>query len=136
MKAITVQTKINDTLEKVWDRYTKPGHIIHWNFATPEWRCPTANNDVRVGGVLNTRMEAKDGSMGFDFIATYTQVKPMVHLEYSLEDNRKVNVFFAQDGNMVTVTGTFEPEKSNPEEMQQQGWQSIMDNFKKYVEST
>lgn len=134
MKTLTVSTKIKGDLQNVWEYYTNPEHITRWNFATPEWQCPRAENDVRVGGMLKSRMEAKDGSMGFDFIATYTQVSLMTHLTYVLEDQRKVAVFFDQDGDFVELINTFEAESSNSLEMQQQGWQAILDNFKEYSE--
>jgi uncharacterized protein YndB with AHSA1/START domain len=133
---ITVQATIKAPIEKVWDYWTNPAHIIHWCSASDDWHAPYATNDLKIGGKCFTRMEAKDGSMGFDFIGVYTNIKTNELIEYTLEDGRKVKVEFANDANGIKVTESFEAEKENPVEMQQAGWQAILDNFKLYTEST
>ncbi|MBQ0735540.1 SRPBCC family protein [Aquimarina celericrescens] len=135
MKKITVQANINDTIEKVWEYWTQPRHIIHWNFAIPEWQCPKAVNNLQEGSTFSYRMEAKDGSMGFDYVGTFTKIVPKSLIEYSLEDGRKVQITFKDHGGTIKIIETFEPENQNPLEMQQQGWQAILNNFKQYVES-
>lgn len=131
---IKIESKIQGSLETIWDKFTRPKHITQWSFASPEWHSPTAENDLRVGGKFKTRMEAKDGSMGFDFEGEYTLVKPLERFEYSLGDTRKVIVEFKKDGEHVIVTEYFDPENENPHDMQQAGWQMILNNFKAYAE--
>ncbi|MBL7917456.1 MAG: SRPBCC family protein [Bacteroidia bacterium] len=131
---ITVSVLLNANLETVWNKFTKPEHIIHWNFASDDWCSPKAENDLRVGGKFLSRMEAKDGSFGFDFEGTYLQVKQMELIEYILADERKVKILFEEKNNQVLLTETFDPENENPIEMQKGGWQAILNNFKKYVE--
>jgi uncharacterized protein YndB with AHSA1/START domain len=134
---IKVQTTVTGPIEKAWQYYTDPAHIIKWNNASPDWQTPRAENDLRVGGRFLSRMEAKDGSAGFDFTGTYTEVTPDQKIAYIMdgEDKRKVAVEFVHRGGERTkVTVTFDPENENPLEMQRGGWQSILDNFKKYVE--
>ena len=133
-KPITVETTINAPLEKVWDYWTKPEHITQWSFASADWHTPTAENDLRVGGKFSSRMEAKDGSMGFDFGGTYDDVKEHELISYSLGDGRKVEIKFSAEGDSTKLVEKFDPESTNPVEMQQAGWQAILDNFKKYVE--
>ncbi len=135
MKTITVETKVNSGIDKIWDSWTKPEHIVKWNFAIPEWHCPRAENYLEVGKSFNYRMEAKDGSMGFDYEGTYTKIKSNAAIEYALSDGRKVNINFEKDGDAVSIIETFEVEDTNTLEQQKQGWQTILDNFKKYVES-
>lgn len=135
-KMITVETSISAGVEKVWECWTHPDHITKWNFASEDWWCPRAFNDLRVGGKLTSRMEAKDGSVGFDFTGTYIQIEPHKLLEYRIEDGRIVTVTFMKNGEQTVVTETFEAENTNPVEMQKAGWQSILDNFKKHVETT
>lgn len=134
---ITVAVVVNAPVEKVWQCWTRPEHITQWCFASDDWCAPAATNDVRVGGVFTTRMEAKDGSTGFDFGGTYTTVVPEKILEYTMngDDARKVSIQFSQEGENCKVTETFEAESENPLEMQRSGWQSILDNFKKYTEA-
>lgn len=132
---INIAATINAPIAKVWSYYTEPEHIMKWNFASDDWMCPSATNDLRVGGMLTARMEAKDGSFGFDFGGTYTEVVPNERLTYVLGDNRKVEVNFAEQDGITTVTTAFDAETQNPEEMQRQGWQAILNNFKKHVES-
>ena len=131
---ITVQTTVNADGKKVWDFYNDPKHIIHWNFADPSWHCPSAENDMRVGGTYKARMEAKDGSFGFDFETIYTEIQD--GKQFSTEfGGRTAKVQFNDLGNQTEVVITFDPENENPVEMQRAGWQAILDNFKKYVEA-
>jgi uncharacterized protein YndB with AHSA1/START domain len=131
---ITVTASINADTKKVWDCYTMPEHITKWNFASPEWHCPSAVNDMRVGGIYNARMEAKDGSFGFDFHAIYDEIKLGESFTYSFE-NRTVSVSFLNNEKTTTVKVSFDPENENSIELQKGGWQAILDNFKKYVET-
>ncbi len=135
MKTITVKTNIDSSPEKVWNYWTAPEHITQWNFAIPEWHCPSAENNLVLGGTFTSRMEAKDGSMGFDYAGTYTRIKPKSLIGYALEDGRKVIVTFEQEGSSVTIVEIFEVEDINTLEQQRQGWQGILDNFKGYVEN-
>ncbi|NJL76810.1 MAG: activator of HSP90 ATPase [Saprospiraceae bacterium] len=130
---ITIQVLVLADKGKVWDYYTKPEHITQWNFAVDTWHCPTASNDMRAGGKYMARMEAKDGSFGFDFEATYNEVVNGEKFTYTMTDKRVVNTTFKALGDKTEITITFDAESENPVEMQQQGWQSILDNFKKYV---
>ena len=133
---ITVEATINAPVLKVWKFWTEPKHIMKWNNASDDWHTPSSENDLRVGGKFLSRMEAKDGSWGFDFIGSYTKVDQYKLIEYILTDERKVQIFFNAKGNQTTVTERFEAEQSNPVEMQQTGWQAILNNFKKYVEAS
>ena len=132
---LTVENTINAPVEKVWEYWTKPAHITKWNNASDDWHTPWAKNDLREGGSFSARMEAKDGSMGFDFGGVYDAVKPNEYIEYTLGDGRKVKIFFTSKGNTTKVVESFEAENTNSLEMQQGGWQAIMDNFKKYTEA-
>ncbi|MFT2007113.1 SRPBCC domain-containing protein [Pontibacter sp. 13R65] len=134
--SITIGATIQAPVEKVWRFWTSPEHITQWNNASDEWHTPWAENDVQVGGRFTSRMEAKDGSMGFDFKGTYTAVKEHQLLEYSLEDGRKVQVQFSANDHETSITETFDAEQTHPLEMQRAGWQAILDNFKNYVESS
>ena len=135
-KTITVQAAINAPVEQVWKLYTEPEHVMKWNNASNDWLTPRAENDLKVGGKFLYRMEAKDGSSGFDFDGTYVQVKTNELIVYSISDGRKVEVIFIKDDNARTkIATTFEAENSNPIEMQRDGWQAILNNFKKYVET-
>jgi uncharacterized protein YndB with AHSA1/START domain len=133
---ITVSTTVNAPLEKVWECWTEPKHITNWNSASEDWHTPFAENDVRVGGKFTSRMEAKDGSFGFDLSGIYDEVKLYEVISYKLEDGRKVKITFKGQQNETKITETFEAENANPVEMQQSGWQAILDNFKKYMEKT
>ncbi len=135
-KSITVETTIHAPVQKVWDCWTMPEHITKWCQASDDWHAPAAENDVREGGRFKTTMAAKDGSAGFDFAGTYTAVVPLERIEYVMDDERKVSILFQNVEGGVQVTETFELENENPEEMQRQGWQAILDNFKKYVEAS
>jgi uncharacterized protein YndB with AHSA1/START domain len=133
--AITVATTINAPVEKVWKFWSLPEHITKWCSASDDWHTPKAENDLRTGGKFLSRMEAKDGSFGFDFGGVYDAVKTNELIEYTIGDGRKVTIQFAANGNETKVTETFEAESTNPIEMQRGGWQAILDNFKKYVEA-
>ncbi len=130
---ITITEMVPAAVEKVWRLWTSPEHITQWNAASADWHTPKAENDVRVGGRFTSRMEAKDGSFGFDFGGTYDAVKTNEHLAYTLDDGRKVTITFTDKGNQTEVTETFEPESENPIEMQRTGWQAILTSFKKYA---
>lgn len=132
---ITIKTQVNAPVEKVWKYWTEPEHITQWNAASDDWHTPRAENDLRTGGRFTSRMEAKDGSMGFDFGGVYDEVKNHEVIAYTMDDGRKVVVEFSSDGNSTHVIETFDPEDQNSREMQQEGWQSILNNFKKYAES-
>ncbi|MCX2574651.1 SRPBCC domain-containing protein [Pedobacter sandarakinus] len=131
---ITVEATIDAAKSKVWDYYTTPEHIIKWNFADPSWHCPKATNDMKIGGIYNARMEAKDGSSGFDFEAVYTDINDGNSFVYEFGGRQASVVFDEQDGN-TKVSVTFDPETENPVTMQQQGWQAILNNFKNYTET-
>jgi len=131
---ITVETIVQAPIEKVWKFWTVPDHITNWNNASEEWHTPYAENDLRVGGKFVSRMEAKDGSFGFDLGGIYNEVRAHEFISYALEDGRKVEITFIPQENETKVLEVFEPEKANPVEMQQDGWQAILNNFKKYVE--
>ena len=132
---ITVSITTPISLEKAWEVWTMPEHIINWNFASDDWCAPRASNDLKVDGTFSYRMEAKDGSFGFDLNGTYTNLKPLELIEFSLEDDRKVSILFESKDNETHIIQTFEAENQNPIEMQQNGWQAIMNNYKKYAES-
>jgi len=132
---ITVETTIKAPLLKVWEHWTKPEHIINWNFASDEWHCPTASNDLKSGGEFNWRMEAKDGSMGFDFTGVYEQIKENELITYKMSDGRKVEIRFVESNGEIKLSESFEAERTNSDEMQRAGWQSILENFRNYVES-
>ena len=135
-KVITLEAEINASVEKVWDYYTKPDHIVKWNNASDDWHTPRAENDLRTGGRFLSRMEARDGSSGFDFTGVYTDVKPLKQINYTLDDDRKVEVSFLSGGNVTPLRITFETEQTNPVEIQKEVWQSILNNCKTYVEKS
>ena len=132
---ITVENSINAPVAKVWEFWTKPEHIIKWCNASDDWHTPRAENDLKVGGKFVSRMEAKDGSMGFDFGGVYDAVRTNEYIEYTLGDDRKVKINFSAQGNKTKVVESFEAENTHSIEMQQGGWQAILDNFKKYTEA-
>jgi uncharacterized protein YndB with AHSA1/START domain len=133
---ITVENVINAPAGKVWEYWTKPEHIIKWNNASDDWHTPRAENDLRTGGKFSSRMEAKDGSMGFDFGGVYDAVRTNEYIEYTLGDGRVVKISFIPEGSKTKVIENFEAENTHSEEMQRSGWQAILDNFKKYVEES
>ena len=132
---VTIEARIAAAPEKVWDHYTKPEHITKWNFASDDWCCPSAENDLRVGGKYKARMEAKDGSFGFDFEAIYDEVNMHKKLVYTMPDGRVVETTFEELEDATKVTTIFDAETENDVELQKNGWQAILNNFKKYVES-
>lgn len=132
---LTVEADINSPIQKVWEYWSSPEHIKQWCSASPDWHVPSAENDLRSGGAFSTRMEAKDGSFGFDFGGIYDEVKPNEYIEYTMGDGRKVWIRFTADGERTHVKESFETENQNPIEMQQGGWQAILDNFKKHTEA-
>ncbi len=132
---ITVETTVNAPVEKVWKFWSEPEHIKNWNSASDEWHTPSAENDLRVGGKFTSRMEAKDGSFGFDFGGVYDDVRQNEYIAYTLEDDRKVQITFSPQGDETKVVETFEAEGTNSVELQQMGWQAILNNFKKYTEA-
>lgn len=136
-ETITVETTIQAPVAKVWECYTDPAHIILWNNASPDWHTPKAENDLRVGGRFLSRMEAKDGSAGFDFTGTYTEVVPLRQISYLMDgaDARAASTLFTPDGDSTHVAVTFDIEHENSVELQRGGWQSILDNFQEHVES-
>lgn len=135
LKGITVSTYINAPMEKVWKFWNEPAHVTKWCFASEDWEAPYAENDLKVDGKFKTRMSAKDNSAGFDFEGVYTRVDHHKRIDYVMADGRKVSTLFTPMGEGVHVTETFEMENENSAELQRQGWQAILDNFKNYVES-
>ncbi|MBD1379385.1 SRPBCC family protein [Metabacillus arenae] len=133
---ITVETTIHAPVEKVWEYWTEPQHITKWCSASDDWHAPHAENDLRVGGRFLTRMEAKDGSFGFDFNGVYDEVRVNEFISYTMEDGRKTTITFISQENETKVIEAFEAETTNSIEMQEAGWQAILDNFKKYCENS
>lgn len=131
---VTVQATIQAPVEKVWRYWSEPAHITKWNQASETWHSPRAENDLRVGGKFLTRMEAKDGSMGFEFGGVYDEVKHHVIISYTMGDGRKVEITFVSQGEDTLVMESFEAESTHSVDMQQAGWQAILDNFKRYTE--
>ncbi len=132
---ITVECSVNAPINLVWEAWNQPEHITNWYFASADWHAPSAENDLRVGGKFKTRMEARDGTMGFDFEGVYTNVVANECIEYKLADDRKVKIVFTQTKDGVKVAESFDTEKENTEVLQRNGWHAILNNFKKYVES-
>lgn len=135
MPRISIQTTVNASLEQVWSAWTRPEDIKQWNAASGDWHSPSGSNDLREGGRFSYRMEARDGSMGFDFEGTYTRVITGKLIEYVMDDERGVSVSFETGTEGVKIVETFDPENENPVEMQKEGWQSILERFRTYVES-
>lgn len=133
--AITVQVTVNTPVEKAWKIWNAPEHITKWCTGSPDWHTPRAENDLRIGGTLHSRMEAKDGSAGFDFVATYSDIQKHKTIAYTMEDGRKVTITFSTDGKTTTLVETFDAENENPIELQREGWQTILNNFKAHVEA-
>lgn len=131
---LTIQASLACSAARAWAAYTDPEAIVQWNFAAPEWHCPWAENDLRVGGTLRSRMEARDGSMGFDFEGTYTEVKPLQRLAYALGPDRQVMVDFHEAGGLTEITVRFTPDPGFPAEYQLGGWQAILNNYKAFAE--
>lgn len=135
MKSIIVAIVVDAPLERAWECWTSPEHITKWNFASDDWECPWAENDLQVGGHFVSRMSAKDGSEGFDFNGTYTIVEPMRRIAYTIEGGREVTVTFNETDKGVEVSESFELEDINSEELQRAGWQAILNNFKLHTET-
>lgn len=133
---VSVMAVIQAPVEKVWTYWTEPEHITKWNQASEDWHAPRAENDLRPGGKFLTRMEAKDGSMGFDFGGVYDDVKRHEMISYTLGDGRKVEITFVSQGDETKVTETFDAESTHPVDFQRAGWQAILDNFKRYTETS
>lgn len=131
---ITISTNVFADVEKAWSYYTSPEHITHWNFAIDSWHCPSASNELKAGGKYTARMEAKDGSFGFDFEAIYDEIIEHEKIVYTMSDDRKVVVQFNTNNYQTEINITFDAENQNPIEMQRDGWQAILNNFKKYTE--
>jgi uncharacterized protein YndB with AHSA1/START domain len=134
-KTITVETTIKAPVSKVWDYWTDPKHITQWYYASDDWHAPYAENDLWVNGKFRTRMAAKDGNSGFDFEGVYNNIIKNEKIEYTIPDGRKVVITFSDMGGETRIVEEFEMETINPYELQKGGWQAILNNFKKYVES-
>ncbi len=132
---ITVETQINAPIDKVWKMWNDPKDIVQWNHASSDWHAPRSSNDLRVGGKFNTTMAAKDGSVSFDFIGEYTAVQPNQFIAYKIADGRQVHIKFSNEGAQTKVVESFEAETKHPLDIQRDGWQAILDNFRKHVES-
>ncbi|MBP0903736.1 SRPBCC family protein [Mariniflexile gromovii] len=135
MEQIKVQATVKASAKKVWDVWTNPKHIIKWNTASDDWHTTKAENDLRVGGKFLSRMEAKDGSFGFDFTGTYDEIIPQNRIAYTMDDGRKATTNFKENNGNVEIITVFDAESQNPIEMQRDGWQAIMNNFKNYTET-
>ena len=132
---ITVQTTVNAPIEKIWEAWTKPEHVTKWNHASDDWHSPHGENDLREGGKFSFRMEARDGSLGFDFGGVYDEVREHELIRYTMGDGRKVQVDFVPEEDATRIVESFEAESTHSQEMQKDGWQAILDNYRKYVES-
>ncbi|UGU17976.1 SRPBCC family protein [Sinomicrobium kalidii] len=133
---ITVEATANAPVAKVWKVWNTPGDIMQWNTPDPSWHTPSSENDLRVGGTFKNRMEAKDGSFGFDFEGIYDTVELHKEISYTMGDGRKATTLFAEQNGKTSITTTFDAETENDPEFQKQGWQAILNNFVAYVEST
>ena len=131
---VTIEATVNAPVEKVWNYWSAPEHITKSNQASPDWHSPRAENDLRTGGKFTTRMEAKDGSFGFDFGGVYDDVQTHKLIAYTMGDGRKVETTFTPQGNSTKIVSTFDAETQNPVDMQKAGWQAILDSFKSYTE--
>ncbi|HER09392.1 MAG TPA: hypothetical protein ENO20_10840 [Bacteroides sp.] len=133
---ITVESSLQVPVERVWKLWTEPLHIMHWNNASDDWHTTRAENDLRDGGMFLYRMEARDGSSGFDFTGRYSLVDPHWKIAYTLDDGRQVQVTFVGDGSKTRVHESFEAEQTYPPEVQEEGWHAILENFRKYAENS
>ena len=136
MERITIKNSVKSPIKNVWELWTAPEHIVKWNTASEDWHTPFAENDLRVGGSFLSRMEAKDGSFGFDFAGTYDEVIPHKRIAYTMKDGRKVEVDFREDNGQTEIESSFDPETENPIDIQKEGWQAILDNFKNFAENS
>lgn len=134
IQQITIDTTIAAPIERVWEAYTMPADITQWNFASDDWCCPSAEADLKVGGSYKARMEARDGSFGFDFEAIYEEIEPYKAITLAMSDGRKARTTFETTGNGTKVTTRFDAETQNSIEMQRDGWQAILNNFASHVE--
>jgi uncharacterized protein YndB with AHSA1/START domain len=134
-QTITVKTIVNSPINNVWEFWTKPEHITNWYFASNDWHAPKSENNLQIGGKFLIRMEARDKSFGFDFTGTYNEVVANSIIKYTMDDDRKATILFSEKENGTEIIQTFDAEKENTIELQQNGWQAILDNFKKYSES-
>lgn len=132
---ITVSVSVRASPRRAWEMFTDPSSVTEWNFASPDWHCPRAENELREGGKFRYRMEARDGSFGFDFEGTFLELSPPTRLRYSLGENREVVVQFTGQGERTLVTESFTPEPTHSLEQQRSGWQSILENYKRHVEA-
>lgn len=132
---ITIESTVNAPVAKAWEYYNGAEHITKWNSPSPDWHCPSASVDLRPGGKILSRMEAKDGSMGFDFGGVFDTVKTNELVEYTMGDGRKVSTRFIPSGNTTKVITTFDPENQNPVDFQKAGWQAILDSYARYTEA-
>jgi uncharacterized protein YndB with AHSA1/START domain len=135
MEQITISAKVKAPAEKVWELWTSPKHITKWNAASDDWHTPRAENNLRVGGRFLSRMEAKDGSFGFDFTGIYDEVEPLKRIAYTMEDGRRAIIDFKENEGVIEIITVFDAETQNSIDMQRAGWQAILDNFKRYAES-
>jgi uncharacterized protein YndB with AHSA1/START domain len=135
VEIVKIQAVVHAGIEKAWNAYTSPEHIIHWNFASDDWQCPWAENDMRIGGTYKAKMEAKDGSFGFEFEAVYTAIDEHASFSYTMPDGRRVWVSFTPQESETLVDVAFDAETQNPVDLQRQGWQAILNNYKKHAES-
>ncbi len=136
MGKLTISAEINKPVDQVWEAYNDPKDIVNWNFAHESWSCPSSENDLQVGGKFKNRMEAKDGIFGFYFEGVYDDVKPLELIKYHMEAGREVETNFkALNLNKTEISVKFDPETQNPEDMQLQGWQAILNSFKNYAET-
>ena len=133
-KRITVKATANAPVAKVWKAWNTPADIMQWNTPDPSWHTPSSENDLKVGGKFKNRMEAKDGSFGFDFEGVYDKVEHHKEITYIMSDGRSATTLFSEQNGKTTIETTFDPEMENDPEFQKQGWQAILDNFVKYVE--
>ena len=133
---ITIQAEVLADRNQAWSHYTEPAHITQWNFASEDWCCPTASNELVVGGKFSWRMEAKDGSFGFDFEGVFTEIVPLQKLKYVFMDQREAEISFSDlpEGTLVQIV--FDAENENSLELQQSGWQAILNNFKSHTEKS
>jgi uncharacterized protein YndB with AHSA1/START domain len=132
---ITISATTKAPVALVWKAWNEPEAVKQWNAADPSWHCPSSENDLRVGGKFRHRMEARDGSFGFDFEGVYNQVELHKEISYTMPDGRKVSTFFTEKDGGTYIESTFDPETENDPEFQRQGWQAILNNFIRYVES-
>ncbi|WP_312190957.1 SRPBCC family protein [Sphingobacterium sp.] len=136
MEKIKIEAHINVRVESIWNAYNSAEDIMQWNHASDNWHCTSSINDLRIGGKFKNRMEAKDGSMGFDFEGTYTNLEPFKKIAYVMPDGRHVSINFESKKSATDIIVIFDAESENPIGMQRDGWQAILNNFKSYVEKT